>query len=141
MDVFLVEHICQSLPLFYVEYLLNYLSEQIHQSAHFAFYLSWIYALLMHHTNNLKPNSTKILSSLCNLEKNLTLKQEHLGKMSVHSISSIGFIRLLRSSVENNIYTIDYLSTIAQLPRQVEEMDTSSSSSSSAEKRKHLSEE
>ena len=83
-----VEHICQSLPLFYVEYLLNYLSEQIQHSPHLAFYLSWIYHLLMHHTNNLKSNSNKILSSLCNLEKNLTLKQDHLGKMSVDLLSS-----------------------------------------------------
>jgi len=114
-----IEHICQSLPLFYVEHLLNYLSEQIHQSSHFAFYLSWIYSLLMHHTNNLKPNSNKILSSLCNLEKNLTLKQDHLGKI-----------------VENNIFTIDYLSTIADLPGKIEEMDTSTST-----KRKNLSDE
>ena len=76
-----VEQICQSLPLLYVEFLLNFLSEQVQQSRHFAFYLSWIYHILMNHTNNLKPNSTKILNTLCNLEKNLTLKHDSLGKM------------------------------------------------------------
>lgn len=35
----------------------------------------------MNHTNNLKPNAPKILTTLCNLEKNLTLKTESLGKM------------------------------------------------------------
>ena len=78
---YLVEHICQSLPLLYVEFLLNFISEQIQHSRHFAFYLSWIYNILMNHTNNLKPNSVKILTTLCNLEKNLTLKHDSLGKM------------------------------------------------------------
>jgi hypothetical protein len=78
---YLVEHICQSLPLLYVEFLLNFISEQIQHSRHFAFYLSWIYNILMNHTNNLKLNSTKILTTLCNLETNLTLKHDSLGKM------------------------------------------------------------
>jgi hypothetical protein len=81
MLISLVEHICQSLPLLYVELLLNFISEQIQHSRHFAFYLSWIYNLLMSHTNSLKPNSTKILTTLCNLEKNLSVKQDSLGRM------------------------------------------------------------
>ncbi|UJR09168.1 hypothetical protein I4U23_013416 [Adineta vaga] len=109
VDASKVEHICQSLPLLYVELLLNFISEQIQHSRHFAFYLSWIYHILMNHTNNLKPNSTKILTTLCNLEKNLTLKHDSLGKI-----------------VENNIFMVDYLSTIASIAKPDDDMDTSS---------------
>jgi len=115
----LIEHICQTLPLLYVELLLNFISEQIQQSRHFAFYVTWIYHILMHHTNNLKPNSTKILTTLCNLEKNLTLKNDNLGKMYVHRIFAFQnncFCVCFIFSVENNIYSIDYLSTIASIP-------------------------
>ncbi|CAF2987206.1 unnamed protein product [Rotaria sp. Silwood2] len=79
----------------------------------------------MNHTNNLKPNSTKILTTLCNLEKNLTLKHDSLGKI-----------------VENNIFTIDYLSTIASLPKTdeiIEDMDTSSISRTKRKKSEHIS--
>ncbi|CAF1225991.1 unnamed protein product [Rotaria sordida] len=119
-----IEHICRSLPLLYVELLLNFISEQIQYSRHFAFYLSWIYNILMNHTNNLKPNSTKILTTLCNLEKNLTLKHDSLGKI-----------------VENNIFTIDYLSTISSIPKTDEineDMDTSSISGRKRKKSEHI---
>lgn len=138
-----VEFLCQTLPLFYVEQLLNFLSEQLQHSRHFAFYLSWIYHLLMYHTNNLKPNATKILSTLCNLEKNLSTKNEHLGKMSVlnyallltYTCTHHGFNSFI-FSVENNIFTIDYLSTIASIPKIGESNDEMEISSNETKKRK-----
>lgn len=103
IDLHLVEHICQSLPLLYVEFLLNFISEQIQHSRHFAFYLSWIYHLLMNHTNNLKPNSNKILNTLCNLEKNLTFKHDQLGKMSVHDKITL---KCIRSRISSSSYLV-----------------------------------
>ena len=124
--------------MLYVEFLLNFISEQIQHSRHFAFYLSWIYHLLMNHTNNLKPNSSKILNTLCNLEKNLTFKHDQLGKMSVRDKITLKFLRspISSSSVENNIFTIDYLSTIASIPETDETTKTESASPSKKKRKK-----
>ncbi|CAF0977001.1 unnamed protein product, partial [Didymodactylos carnosus] len=123
-----IEYISRSLPLFYVELLLNFISEQLQNSRHFGFYMLWTHHLLMNNTNDLKPNSSKILTTLCNLEKNLTLKYDTLGKL-----------------VDSNIFTVQYLTTIAATQNSEEQhngiMDTTVSKSDESQDQEEKEEE
>ncbi|KAL3880486.1 hypothetical protein ACJMK2_032721 [Sinanodonta woodiana] len=87
-----IDVLVSNLPNVYVDKLLGFVGTRIDVSAHIEFYLMWLQALLMNHGNKLKQRSQKIMATLRNVQKNVTRKQESLGKLCDHNQYSIAYL-------------------------------------------------
>ncbi|KAL5012052.1 hypothetical protein ScPMuIL_010603 [Solemya velum] len=95
--------ISEMLPELYVDKLLSFLAGMVSSSAHIEFYMLWIQSLLSQHGMKLKQRSQSILATLRTLQKNITKKNEDLGKIC-----------------DYNKYTMEYIIALSKAKRKVE---------------------
>jgi len=100
-----IQFVVQGFPLQYVTKILSFIATQITDSPHLEFHLLWVLKLFNQHGRFLKENANMFAGIFRNLQKNIS-KQHHD----------------LATTCEDNTYTLDYLTAIANLPQQDSDM-------------------